>query len=121
MTVEVRPYGVTCNIGCLYCYQNKQRDAETHTKPYDLDAIKTALLEEGEDFGMFGGEPLLMAKPDLEELFAWGLENFGKNSIQTNGALMDDDHIAMFLRYNVGVGISIDGPGDESGLGAYCD
>ncbi len=112
MTVEVRPFGVRCNIGCLYCYQNNQRDAGGPLKSrYDLEAIKSALLEEGEDFGMFGGEPLMMPKRDLETLFSWGLEQFGSNSIQTNGVLLDDDHIRMFKRCKVGVGISVDGPG----------
>ena len=34
MGIEVRPLGVRCNIGCLYCYQNPQRDADNFIKTY---------------------------------------------------------------------------------------
>jgi uncharacterized protein len=32
---------------------------------------------------MFGGEPLMVAAPDLEALWAWGFRKFGRNGIQT--------------------------------------
>ena len=47
----------------------------------------------------------------LEELWAFGLERFGSNGIQTNGSLINDRHIALFKQYTVYVGISVDGPG----------
>lgn len=112
MGIELRPLGVNCNIGCQYCYQNPQRDAGNLTKHYDLDAMKQAVLREGGNFTLFGGEPLLLPENDLEDLWAWGLEKFGQNGIQTNGILINDNHIDMFKTYNVYVGISIDGPAD---------
>jgi uncharacterized protein len=48
---------------------------------------------------------------DLEDLLALGKNNFGSNSIQTNGLLIDEDHIELFRRYKVEVGVSLDGPG----------
>lgn len=111
MSTEVRPFGVTCNIQCQYCYQNPQRDAGNMLRAYDLDRMKAGIEVEGGPFTLFGGEPLLMPKPDLEALWSWGFERFGSNSLQTNGTLIDDDHISLFHRYNVYVGISIDGPG----------
>src|SRR3712207_6147677 len=65
---------------------------------------------EGGPFTLLDGELLLMPKSDLEVLWAWGLERFGSNSVQTNGTLIDDDQARLFQRYNVHVGISIDGP-----------
>jgi uncharacterized protein len=65
----------------------------------------------GSDFSVFGGEPLLAPISHLREVFDYGLAKFGKNGIQTNGSLITDEHIALFLKYNVHVGISIDGPG----------
>lgn len=112
MSVELRPLGVACNIQCQYCYQNPQRDAGNVLRSYDLDAMKAAVQREGGPFTLFGGEPLLVPERDLEALWAWGLEQFGSNSIQTNGALINDAHIRMFREYRVGVGISIDGPGE---------
>jgi uncharacterized protein len=111
MTVEVRPLGVGCNLNCQYCYQQPQRDARNIARSYDLDKIKAAVLAEGASFSLFGGEPLLVPKDDLETLFAWGHEKFGRNAIQTNGTLIDDDHVRMFRQFNVHVGVSIDGPG----------
>lgn len=110
MSVELRPLGVNCNISCQYCYQNPQRDAGNLTKHYDLEKMKAAVEQEGGSFTLFGGEPLLLAEDDLEHLWAWGLEKFGSNGIQTNGTLINDNHVRMFKQYKVMVGISIDGP-----------
>ncbi len=112
MSVELRPLGVHCNLKCQYCYQNPQRDAGNLTRSYDLDKMKAAIEAEGGPFCLFGGEPLLVPHQDLEDLWAWGLERFGSNGIQTNGSLIDDRHIAMFSAYRVQVGVSIDGPGE---------
>jgi len=110
MSVEVRPLGVRCNLACTYCYQHPMRDAGAFGPPYDMEAMLKALEAEGSPFTVFGGEPLLVPKPDLERLFAFGLERYGQNGVQTNGALIDEEHIALFKRYRVHVGFSIDGP-----------
>src|SRR5436853_1982817 len=112
MTVELRPLGVHCNIACQYCYQNPQRDAGNLGRRYDIETMKRAILEEGGPFTLFGGEPLMLPEDDLEDLWAWGLEQFGHNNIQTNGTLINEAHVRLFKRYNVRVGISIDGPGE---------
>lgn len=112
MTVELRPLGVTCNIACQYCYQNPQRDAGNSRRSYDLEAMKAAIERQGGPFVLFGGEPLLLPIEDLEHLWAWGLERFGHNTVQTNGTLIRDEHVRLFRTYRVHVGISIDGPGD---------
>ncbi len=112
MTVELRPLGVACNIQCHYCYQNPQRDAGNLGHTYDIEEMKAAAERLGEPFSLFGGEPLLLPLPDLEALWSWGLEKYGRNSLQTNGTLISDNHIELFKRYKVGVGISVDGPDD---------
>ena len=111
MTVEILALGVACNLSCQYCYQNPLRDVGNTRDSYDLDAIKRAVLSTGQPMALFGGEPLLMAKADIEDLLAWGHERSDHSLIQSNGVLIDDDHIRMFRAYNVHVGISIDGPG----------
>lgn len=111
MSVEVRPLGVRCNLRCAYCYQKPQRDSGRGQMRYDLDRMRAALEKEGAKFTLFGGEPLLMPHGELEALWAWGLERFGANSVQTNGSLIGPEHIRMFREYRVSVGISIDGPG----------
>jgi uncharacterized protein len=112
VSVELRPLGVQCNIQCQYCYQNPQRDAGDLARSYDIDLMKAAIMAEGGPFALFGGEPLLVPVRDLETLWSWGLEQFGYNTVQTNGTLITDEHIRVFKAYKVGVGISIDGPGE---------
>lgn len=111
MGVELRPLGVACNISCVYCYQQPQRDAGNIAKRYDIQAMKSAIEREGGPFTLFGGEPLLLPVDTLEELWAWGKEKYGSNSVQTNGSLITDEHVRLFKKYDVHVGISIDGPG----------
>ena len=111
MTIELNPVGVTCNLSCGYCYEHPMRDAGNFgPERYDMAAMKRGLEAQGSDFTIFGGEPLLMRIEDLEEMFRWGLEKFKKNGIQSNGALITDEHIELFLKYKVHVGISMDGP-----------
>jgi uncharacterized protein len=112
MSIEVRPLGVKCNIQCQYCYQNPQRDAGNVPTTFDLARMKAALDRAGANFTIFGGEPLLVPDAMLEELWAFGYQRFGSNGIQTNGTLINERHIALFKRYNVSVGISVDGPED---------
>ncbi len=112
MSVEVRPLGVECNLACQYCYQNPERDLGQRPRPYDVERMQATLAAEGQPFALFGGEPLLVPLPDLERLWAFGLERFGHNRVQTNGALIEDAHVDAFLRYRVRVGLSIDGPGE---------
>lgn len=124
MSTEVLAFGTRCNLNCgtptaTYCYQDAIRRSENEGDPrYDKSAIKKTLLERGQRFSMFGGEPLLMHMRELEDFFKFGMENFkGKpgtgssvNAIQSNGTLMTEEHIQLFRKYDVGVGISVDGP-----------
>lgn len=77
-----------------------------------MDKMKEAVLREGGSFILFGGEPLLVPMNDLDELFAWGYQQFGKNGIQTNGSLITPAHVEIFKKYKVNVGISVDGPAE---------
>ncbi len=112
MGIELRPLGINCNLTCQYCYQTPQRDSGNLTRGYDIEAMKVAVEQEGADFALFGGEALLVDEVDLEELWSWGLEKYGRNGVQSNGTLINDNHIRMFKQYKVQVGISCDGPGE---------
>lgn len=116
MSVELRPLGVTCNIQCVYCYQHPQRDAGTIAHSYDIEKMKAGIEAEGGPFTLFGGEPLLLPLKDLEDLWAWGYERYKKNTVQTNGTLINDEHIRLFHKYNVHIGLSVDGPEELNDL-----
>jgi uncharacterized protein len=120
MSIEVLPQGVKCPLACEYCYQDPLRRAgNALSSEYDMDKMKAALLAEGYKFTIFGGEALSVPINDLEELWRFGLEKFGEtaaahgdtpNGVQTSGMNMTDDHVRLFQKYKVGVGMSIDGP-----------
>jgi uncharacterized protein len=116
MTVELRPMGVACNLGCTYCYQEPMRAAGNVSTKYDVDKMLKEAEATGHEFSLFGGEALLVPKKDLERFWARGFELYGTNSIQTNGTLIDDDHIALFKKYNVHIGVSVDGPNELNSL-----
>jgi uncharacterized protein len=111
MTVEYLPVGISCNISCSYCYQDPMREAGNINVKRDWNKVRDQLDRLGSDFSVFGGEPLLAPISHLDEVFEYGYKKFGKNGIQTNGSLITDEHIKLFTKYNVQVGISIDGPG----------
>jgi uncharacterized protein len=119
VTIELRPLGVRCNLRCKYCYQKPQRSTGKLSRKYDIRTMKQSVDKNGGPFTLFGGEPLLISKKDLEELWAWGYIRWGQNGLQTNGTLIEDEHISMFKKYNVQVGISIDGPGALNDLRSF--
>ncbi|MDB5581528.1 MAG: chuR [Bradyrhizobium sp.] len=111
MAIELRPLGASCNIACQYCYQNVLRDAQPSTPRFDLEAVKQALDAADEPFNLFGGEPLLLPLDQLAALLGYGMDRFGTaGSIQTNGVLLTEAHVALFRQYGVPLGVSIDGP-----------
>lgn len=110
MTVELRPVGTKCNLSCLYCYQDPMRDACDLGSVCDLDMLKRSAEKHRESFVLFGGEPLLMPEEQLKDIWSFGFEKYGKNGIQTNGVLISNNHIRLFKRYKVSVGVSMDGP-----------
>jgi uncharacterized protein len=71
--------------------------------------MKTGVEKEGR---LFGGEALLVPERDLEELWSWEFQKYGSNGIQTNGVLINKNHIRMFQQYKVQLGLSVALDGD---------
>lgn len=107
-----------CNLGCSYCYENpdRERKQEWVDRQYDIDEIMKTLKEWNTRYpkecpGLHGGEPLLIREEHLEKMFSFMYDNWDNGpSIQTNGTLINDEHIRMFNEYGVNVGVSCDGP-----------
>lgn len=105
---------IGCNLKCEYCYEHGLRKGCSDLKNWDIKKIKETLKKEYERKkeapSFHGGEPLLLPKKDLEEIMKFGHNLAGRMGMQTNGTLIDDEHIELFKKYNVHVGVSIDGP-----------
>jgi uncharacterized protein len=110
-----------CNIACTYCYLPDR--SNTHVI---AQSTVTRLFEEIFASGWscpelivvwHAGEPLVVPVSFYEEAFA-AIDRLRpanvvvKHSFQTNGMLIDADWCRLFKQWNVGVGVSLDGPRD---------
>jgi uncharacterized protein len=114
-----------CNLKCDYCYFFFGGDDTWKSHPavvprHVIDSLGAFSARAARDHHLqsitlifHGGEPLLMSRPRFAEMCETlrGYEDsfqfdFG---LQTNGVLVDDDWIALFERYKVSVGVSLDG------------
>lgn len=110
----VKPY-LGCNRHCAYCFEGDWRNDTRPAMDYDIDKVLQAMhdnLNGARIACLHGGEPLMLPKDDIDRILQKGHQLTGRTAIQTNGFLMDDDHLAIFKRYHTGVGVSYDGFGD---------
>jgi uncharacterized protein len=120
MVVIIKPT-YSCNFNCRYCYLSEE--SKTKNK-FDVEFAKKALLQIKECFLTdnkrrltiiwHGGEPLLWGIENYREIFSF-IENEFKdykfqNSMQSNLSLINEDFIELFLKYDVHLGFSLDGP-----------
>lgn len=114
-----------CNLKCEYCFEG-QGDSN---KCPDVKNVNDLFVEALDKFDKYideiykkngnektpiifhGGEPTLIRPENLERLMKLQAEKKHNISwrIQTNGTLISDELIKVFKKYNVNVGISIDG------------
>lgn len=110
-----------CNIDCRYCYLPSRNDRSVLA----LDTIETLMRQ------LFAsgwaapcltliwhaGEPLVLPVDYYEEAFA-AIERLRlpqvqvRHAIQTNGMLITPQWCELFRKWQVGLGVSIDGPRD---------
>ena len=116
VVVQPTPF---CNINCRYCYLPARSDKST----ISLDTVRT-LFEKVFSSGWVGeeltiiwhaGEPLVMPvdfyRQAFEMIESLRPENLRlRHSIQTNGILINTEWCDLFREWQVGVGVSIDGP-----------
>lgn len=133
-----------CNINCSYCYMYNAGDMSYIKQPKFIsdDVIKIFVDKiivyckknnlTQFDFTLHGGEPLLMSKKKfcnlIDELLRLKNDNINVGiSVQTNGILIDKEWCDIFKKYNLSVGVSLDGTQqlhdkyrvDKKGEGTY--
>jgi uncharacterized protein len=110
-----------CNINCTYCYlpdrNNKHViDQSTVTRLFG-EIFASGWACPAITVVWHAGEPLVVPVSFYREAFA-AIEAMRpesvivKHSFQTNGMLIDAEWCALFKQWDVGVGVSIDGPRD---------
>lgn len=110
-----------CNLDCKYCYLPRESRRVHERMPDDvLDKasaliLRSSLLGQSPTILWHAGEPMVVGARAFEDGVAIIERNnvHGRRlsySIQTNATLIDDEWCELFKRYNVNIGVSIDGP-----------
>lgn len=122
--VMAKPIGARCNLNCSYCfYLEKEpllypaagvpRMNDVTLEVYIRDYVASQPGEEV-TFVWQGGEPMLLGLPFFERVLALQQRYSDgrpiKNSLQTNGTLIDQEWAEFLGRHQFLVGVSIDGP-----------
>ena len=122
--VMIKPAGSLCNLDCRYCYYLDKADIYGGVEPrMSLQMLETCVREyiQANDvpevtFNWHGGEPLVMGLDFYRKAVALEQKYVGdktiRNTIQTNGTLIDQNWASFFRDNGFLVGISIDGPAD---------
>ncbi|WP_327262945.1 FxsB family radical SAM/SPASM domain protein [Streptomyces sp. NBC_01232] len=116
-----------CNIDCDYCYVFNSADQAWRHLPARMsaDVARAAGLRIGEHAAvhglrsvhvvLHGGEPLLAGPRHMADLLGAVREGVPAGvavrfELQTNGTLLTEPWLDLFERYEVVVGVSLDGP-----------
>ena len=114
-----------CNMDCSYCYVYRGPDTSWRAQPKGmrqevLTAVRDRLIEQadrqhaGFAIVLHGGEPLLLGWNDLAALLHGLRARLSPQrypiSIQTNGTLLTERLLDLFVQTRTSVSVSIDGP-----------
>jgi uncharacterized protein len=118
-----KPVGAHCNLDCGYCFYLEKQG---YYPPRDSHRMSDAVLEAyvrryigaqatpEVEFTWQGGEPTLMGLAFFERAVALQKQHAGgkliRNTLQTNGTLIDETWARFLARENFLVGLSLDGP-----------
>jgi len=112
-----------CNMKCRYCYFSGSGDlSRTHSKErMSWDTAKKALdfftnkseLSSKIQIGFYGGEPMLEF-PLIQKIVDYANNKYFEKeityAITTNGTIMNEEIISFFVKNDIKLTVSIDGP-----------
>ncbi|GAB2559004.1 FxsB family cyclophane-forming radical SAM/SPASM peptide maturase [Nocardia heshunensis] len=119
-----------CNLACDYCYIYEMADQSWRHKPKAMsrDTFTSSCHMIAEhaarhgltavDLILHGGEPLLVGATELDFFARTARQTLEPDldlslGVQTNGVLIDDEVLRVCERWNIRIGVSLDG--DETG------
>ena len=118
-----KPIGPLCNLDCGYCFYLEKESMFPRREKFRMsDAVLDAYVQSyinatsapEVEFTWQGGEPTLMGLEffetavTLQKRYAHGKTI--RNTLQTNGTLLDKEWCSFFQRESFLVGVSLDGP-----------
>ena len=120
----IKPVGASCNLRCRYCYyldDERRIPARHHGRMASdiLEALVRAVIAaqpEGDiTFSWQGGEPTLLGQDFFRDAIAMQQRwrppgRVIRNTVMTNGTLLDAGWARFFKEHDVLVGLSFDGP-----------
>lgn len=124
--------GGECNFRCSYCYAPAgahQGRMTAETASHIVERHLASLPGDALSVDFLGGEPLLNfdVMVHVMETVRRTVRKSVSFMLQTNGSLLDAEKVEILNKFNVGVGVSIDGPPeihdrfrlDASGAGTH--
>ena len=109
-----------CNLRCAYCSLGDKTLTRTLSEAEILKGLEW-FAEDGKEKGektlsviFHGGEPMMIPAPQYSRCIEQLMERYPDISwqyyMQTNGTILGPDYIDLLKRYDIHVGISLDGP-----------
>ncbi len=116
-----------CNLDCTYCYEYNRGNEGWKSKPREMslqtfrrmcERIRNHVARHKlphVSLALHGGEPLLRKPAFFTDVACIAREVLSPvctydMGVQTNGILLSDEHLDVFLRHQMRIGVSLDGP-----------
>lgn len=122
-SLQLKPVGSDCNIGCDYCYVKPFQKKQFN--PMSQDVLEKAIAEcvTGSDYPIItwhGGEPTLAGLKFFKRAVELSASKQARNILQTNATLIDPEFAAFLKQNNFEVSVSLDGPEHVHGIHRKC-
>ncbi|MBE7088914.1 MAG: radical SAM protein [Clostridiales bacterium] len=106
-----------CNLRCKYCYNSQSWNKKENLPLEKFERLISILSKDFREICLVwhGGEPTILGLEYFErvvEIENLAHQNNGvviRNSLQTNGSLLNEEWVDFFKKYNFKVGVSFDG------------